>query len=671
MFTTNNKTSIKSINTIRMLCVDAIQRAKSGHLGTPMALAPLMYVLWQKILKYDPENPNWFNRDRLILSNGHASMLLYSILFLAKVKNSISLDDIKKFRQLKSRCAGHPEYEQANGIECTTGPLGQGLGVSVGMAIAANWQSKYFNRPGYEIINNKTYAICGDGCMMEGISSEAASLAGHLRLSNLYWLYDSNRITIDGSTKLSFTEQISDKFKAYNWNVDHINNANDLLEIEQVLSNKKTHQKPTLIIINSCIGYGVPNKNNTSAAHGILFEAEEIKFVKQFYNWNKNTQFLISDEVLNDFSKGVGLRGKIKFQNWNNLFKMYQKEYSKLSNDLLLMQSNKLPNNWSKDLPFFQHNHPHISGRYASSEILNEIANKIPWFIGGSADVASSTRAFIKKDFYIKSSDCAARNIHFGVREHAMAAISNGLALSGMRPFCSTFFVFSDYLKPSLRLSALMKTRVLYIFTHDSIGVGEDGPTHQPIEHLLALRAIPNILVLRPADANEITEAWKIALSHNGPSALILTRQKTPVFDRTYLKPAIGLSFGAYVLANSKKPEALIVGTGSEVYLCLEAFHILKKEGISTRVISMPSWELFEKQSEQYKISVFPVNIKARVSVEAGSTIGWERYVGLDGTSIGIDHFGRSAPSEILYKFFNITAENIKNKVYEQIRKNK
>lgn len=665
----NSKTSI---NTIRTLCIDAIEQADSGHPGTPMALAPLMYVLWQKILKYDPKNPNWFNRDRFILSNGHASMLLYSVLYLAKVKDSVSLNDVKLFRRLNSKCPGHPEYGSINGVECTTGPLGQGLAVSVGMAIATNLQAEHFNKPKFEIINNRIYAMCGDGCMMEGVSSEAASLAGHLQLSNLCWLYDSNQITIEGSLDLSFSEKISDKFRAYNWSVECIQNANDLLEIEHVLLKSKINNKPTLIIINSRIGYGAPNKENTAIVHGTPLGVNETRLTKQFYGWDKNAQFLVPDIVFQDFSNGIGLRGKLEFKKWKNTFSSYRKEYPKLYKELLLMQSNKLPNNWDNKLPFFKNNNnAGISGRSASSDVLNEIAIKIPWFIGGSADLSSSTGALIRKGSFVRAFNYSARNIYFGVREHAMAAITNGLALSKMRPFCSTFLAFSDYLKPGLRLSALMKVPVIYIFSHDSIGVGEDGPTHQPIEHLLALRAIPNILVLRPADANEITEIWKVIMNYNGPSALILTRQNIPVLDRSLLGSAKGVAHGAYVLADSHAPQVLIIGTGSEVHLCLKVFYLLREEGIFARVISMPSWELFEMQTEQYKNTVFLSNVKARVSVEAGSTIGWERYVGSDGAIIGIDEFGRSAPPTQLYEFFNITIHNIRNKVYEQIKKNR
>ncbi|MEI6805597.1 MAG: transketolase [Myxococcaceae bacterium] len=660
----------QSINTIRTLSMDGVQKANSGHPGTPMALAPVAYTLWQKILRYDPQNPTWFNRDRFILSNGHASMLLYALLYLAQVKDSVTLDDIKAFRQLGSKCPGHPEYGHTVGVEVTTGPLGQGLANSVGIALASLWQAQYFNKPGHEMIDYRVYAICGDGCMMEGISSEAASLAGHLQLPNLCWIYDNNHITIEGSTKLAFSEEVGGRFKAYGWFVQHVIDANDLNAIEQALKAAGQQKKPCLIILDSHIGYGAPNKQDTAAAHGEPLGADEIKLAKKFYGWPEDAQFLVPDGVLEDFKLGIGNRGGTLFDAWQEKFKVYQAAYPELAEQLLQMQSGELPKDWDAELPVFAADPKGMAGRIASSKVLNAIAKKVPWFVGGSADLAPSTKTLIEKEPSLEPSNLGARNLHFGIREHAMGAVLNGLSVSKMRPYGSTFFTFSDYLKPSLRLSALMHTHAVYIFTHDSIGVGEDGPTHQPIEHLMALRAIPHLLVMRPADANEVTEAWRVLMQEPTPCALMLTRQNLPTFDRTNLGAACGVAQGAYILADSPKPQVILIGTGSEVSLCMDAYELLKKENVSARVVSMPSWELFARQPQVYRDSVLPPMILARVAVEAGATLGWERYVGMNGAVLGMTDFGQSAPLPDLLKHFGFTAEHIGELAHEQIKKN-
>ncbi len=661
-----------SINTIRTLSMDAVQAANSGHPGTPMALAPLMYTLWQRILRYDPQSPNWADRDRFVLSNGHASMLLYATLYLAQVKDSVTLEDIKRFRQLGSKCPGHPEYHHTAGVECTTGPLGQGLAMSVGMAMASLWQAHHFNRPGHDIVKHRVYSICGDGCMMEGISSEAASLAGHLKLSNLCWLYDNNNITIEGKTDLAFSESVAKRFEAYGWAVMHVSDANDLDAIEGSILASQNHTKPTLIIVDSHIGYGAPNKQDTAAAHGEPLGAEEIKLAKKFYHWPSEEAFFVPDGVLADFEKGVGARGAKLRSDWEKRFAAYQKEFPDLAEEFTQMTQGVLPANWDRELPVFPADPKGVAGRAASAKVLNAIAKKVSWFLGGSADLAPSTKTLIEGEPSFAADSKGARNLHFGIREHAMAAITNGLALSGVRPYGSTFFTFSDYLKPGLRLSALMGTRAIYIFTHDSIGVGEDGPTHQPIEHLMALRAVPNMLVLRPADANEVTQCWRVMMEHEGPSAIMLTRQNLPTFDRTKLGPAENTLKGAYVLADCEgAPEVLLMATGSEVAPCLAAHELLLADGVRSRVVSMPSWELFAKQSQSYRDSVLPSSVRARVSVEAGATLGWERYVGLDGTALGMTEFGQSAPAGQLFEHFGFTAENIRRLAHEQAKKNR
>lgn len=634
-----------------------------------MALAPVAYSLWQYCLQYDPANPTWINRDRFVLSNGHASMLLYGLLYLAQVKGSVRLEDIQQFRQLGSRCPGHPEYLHTAGVEVTTGPLGQGLANSVGMALAAQWKAARYNKADFELFNYQVYAICGDGCLMEGISSEAASLAGHLQLPNLCWIYDNNHITIEGSTNLAFTEDVQKRFESYGWVVRHVADANNLEALHHSLTQIRNETKPCLLIVDSQIGYGAPHKQNTAAAHGEPLGQEEIKLTKKAYGWPEEGAFEVPKEALDDFAQGLGARGHAQTQAWDALRSAYAKTYPELATELSLLENQQLPADWDANLPIFPADSQGMAGRAASSKVLNAIAKQIPWFLGGSADLAPSTKTWIEASSPISTGAFEGRNLHFGIREHAMGAILNGLALSHLLPYGSTFFTFSDYLKPSLRLSALMGLPVTYVFTHDSIGVGEDGPTHQPIEHLMALRAIPGFTVLRPADANEVTEAWRSILSARAPTAIILTRQNLPTLDRCRYAPATGVSQGAYVLADSENPQVILMGTGSEVSLCIQAFEILKTQGISSRVVSMPSWEIFARQPAEYRESVFPSALRARVAVEAGATLGWERYVGLDGAILGMHDFGQSAPADVLQSHFGFTASNIVELAHEQIRK--
>jgi len=664
------------INTMRTLAIDAIQQANSGHPGTPMGMSPTVYCLWQRLMKFDPEDPIWMNRDRFVLSAGHASTLLYAILHLAKVKAvdpeyevlgrpSVTLDDLKSFRQFGSRCAGHPEYRWTSGVETTTGPLGQGVATSVGMAIAEKWLAARYNKPGFELFGYRIYAVCGDGCMMEGISSEAASVAGHLKLDNLCWIYDNNHITIEGKTDITFTEDVAGRFLAYGWNVVRVGDANDLDRIESALRNAAgTTGRPSIVIIDSHIGYGSPHRQDSSAAHGEPLGEDEIKLVKQAYGWPEDAKFLVPTGVYEHFQAGLGRRGRDAREQWEKQFAEYRKQFPELAAELDQIQERELPANWSKDIPVFPADAKGVSGRDASAKVLNSIAPNIPWIIGGSADLTPSTRTRLTfpgaGDFQADSR--AGRNLHFGIREHAMGAILNGLAVSKLRPFGSGFLIFSDYGRGSLRLSALMEIPVTYIFTHDSIGVGEDGPTHQPIEHLISLRAIPNLVVMRPCDANEVAEAWKTILAMpRQPVALILTRQNLPTFDRKRFASASGLSKGAYVLADAgdSNPEVLLMATGSEVSLCVEAYEELTKQGIRARVVSMPSWELFERQSEEYRSAVLPPTVKARVAVEQASTLGWCRYVGIDGAILGMKTFGASAPLKVLQKEFGFTTGHV------------
>ncbi len=677
---------LKCVNTIRTLSMDAVQAANSGHPGTPMALAPVVYALWNRFLRFDPEDPIWPNRDRFVLSAGHASMLLYSLLHLCGVKAvnakyerlghlSVTLDDIKRFRQLDSKCPGHPEYRWTSGIETTTGPLGQGVATSVGMAIAARWMASYFNRPGFAMFDYNVYALCGDGCMMEGVSSEAASLAGHLKLSNLCWIYDNNKITIEGHTDWAFSEDVATRFIAYGWNVTRVGDANDLEMLQRAFTTfQKTADRPTLIIVDSHIAWGAPNKQDTHAAHGEPLGEEEIRLTKRNYGWPEDAKFLVPDEVPKHFQEGIGKRGRALRETWMTLFDEYKSKHPDLADQLYRMQHRQLPDGWDKEIPVFPPDPKGVAGRDASGKVLNAIAKKVPWLIGGAADLAPSTKTRLTFDGAgdFTAGNYAGRNFHFGVREHAMGSILNGLALSKIRPYGSGFMIFSDYSRPTLRLAAIMEIPVTYIFTHDSIGVGEDGPTHQPIEQLASLRAIPGLVTLRPGDANEVAEAWRVIMQmHHEPVVLILSRQALPTLDRTKCAPASGLQKGAYVLADAPggKPDVLLLATGSEVALCVEAYEKLKAEGVKTRVVSMPSWEIFEHQPQEYRDSVLPPNVTARVSIEQASTFGWARYVGPTGCTIGMTTFGASAPLKELLKKFGFTVENVVAAAKEQAKK--
>ena len=674
------------INTIRTLAIDAIQKARSGHPGTPMGAAPVAYWLWQRFLRFDPEHPIWPNRDRFVLSAGHASMLLYALLHLTGVKAvnpkyevlgqvSVSLDDIKSFRQLGSKCPGHPEYRWTSGVETTTGPLGQGVATSVGMAIASQWMAQYFNRPGFSMIDYDVYALNGDGCMMEGIASEAASLAGHLRLSNLCWIYDRNKVTIEGHTDLAFTEDVATRFLGYNWNVVRVGDANDLDAIDRAFTSfKRTTDRPTLIIVESHIGYGAPNKEDTSAAHGEPLGDDEVRLTKRNYGWPEDAQFLVPDGVREHFRDGLGRRGGALREAWMAKFADYTRQYKELADHLYRMQRRELPEGWDHDLPSFPPDAKGIASRDSSAKVLNALAPRVPWLMGGSADLAPSTKTRLTFDGAgdFSGAKLAGRNFHFGVREHAMGAVLNGLALSKVRPFGSGFLIFSDYGRGSLRLSALMEIPVIYVFTHDSIGVGEDGPTHQPVEHLASLRAIPGLITLRPGDANEVTEAWRVIMQlRHDAVALILSRQALPTFDRSRYAPAAGLAQGAYVLADAPdgKPDVLLLATGSEVSLCVETFEKLTAEGIKARVVSMPSWELFDRQSQEYRDRVLPPAVAARVAVEQASTFGWARFVGTDGEVIGMHTFGASAPLKELQQKFGFTPDRVLAAAKEQLGK--
>src|SRR5579864_8020120 len=674
------------INTIRTLSMDAVQAANSGHPGTPMAMAPLAYCLWQEFLRFDPSDPLWPNRDRFVLSAGHASMLLYSVLHLAGVKEAgknleildgpaVRLEDIKNFRQLGSRCAGHPESHLTTGVETTTGPLGQGFANSVGMALAGQWLASRYNQPGFEdIYNFNVYALGGDGCMMEGISSEAASLAGHLKLSNLCWIYDSNRITIEGGTPLAFSEDVTARFAAYGWNVAHVTDANDLGMIRAGFRVfLQTSDRPTIIIVNSHIGWGSPHKQDSAAAHGEALGEEEVRLTKRVYGWPEDAKFLIPDGVYEHFKNGIGTRGKRDSDRWSARFGEYRAKYPELGDEIMKMERRELPYGWDHDLPTFPADAKGLATRDSSGKVENVLGENVPWFLGGSADLAPSTKTLFKfePETGFQAGNYGFRNLHFGIREHAMAAIINGMSLTKVRPFGATFFVFTDYMRGGLRLSAIMGIPVIYVLTHDSLGVGEDGPTHQPIEHLAIARATPGLITLRPGDANEVVEAWKVVMQlQHEPALLVLTRQALPTLDRARYAPAAGLARGAYVLADAPgaRPDVLLLATGSEVSLCVEAFEQLSKEGIQARVVSMPSWELFEKQDRAYRDSVLPPAVKARVSVEMAATFGWERYVGISGRSIGMHSFGASAPIKALQKHFGFTVENIVAAAKEQIQ---
>lgn len=671
---TGKQLDILSINTIRTLAIDAVQKADSGHPGAPMGLAPVAYSLWQQFLRYDPADPLWPNRDRFVLSAGHASMLLYAILHLSEVravdsdnkvlnKFAITLDDIKQFRELDSKTPGHPEYRVTSGIETTTGPLGQGAGNSVGMAMASLWLAANYNRPGFEIFDYNVYAVCGDGDLMEGVASEAASLAGHLKLPNLCWIYDNNRVTLDGPADWSFTEDVGERFRAYGWNVEHVVDANDLSSLAGAYSNfRDSRNAPTLIIVNSHIGYGSPHKQDTNAAHGEPLGEDEVRLVKKFYGWPEDAKFLIPDGVLENFRNGIGKRGRDLRQKWGVLFADYAKKYPDLAGQLNRMQRTELPDGWADNLPTFPADPKGMGTRESGGKVLNALAQNVPWLIGGSADLATSNKTNLKDAGDFQPGSYGGRNLHFGVREHGMGSILNGLALSNVRPFGATFFNFSDYMRPPMRLAAIMEIPVIYVFTHDSIGLGQDGPTHQPIEQLASLRAMPHLVLLRPADANEVVEAWKVVMQlREQPAALVLTRQAVPTFDRSKCGSAAGVAKGGYVLADAPdgKPDVILMGTGSEVSLCVSAYEQLKSEGVKARVVSLPSWDIFDRQDEAYRNQVLPPAVKARVAVEMASTFGWSQYVGPAGKVVGMHSFGASAPLKDLLKKFGFTTERV------------
>jgi transketolase len=674
------------INTIRTLSMDAVQQANSGHPGTPMALAPVAYTLWQRFLRFDPADPIWPNRDRFVLSNGHASMLLYSLLHLAGVKAvnedyelldeaAVSLDDIKHFREVGSKCPGHPEYRLTTGVEATTGPLGQGCATSVGMAMGARWLAERFNRPDGTVFDYNVYTICGDGDLMEGVSSEAASLAGHLKLGNLCWIYDDNHITIEGRTALAFSEDVGARFKAFGWHVHGPVDANDTEAFARAVEAfQKQPDAPTLVIVRSHIGYGAPNKQDTAAAHGEPLGEAEVRAAKRNYGWPEDAKFLVPEGVREHFAAGIGQRGGELHAAWAKRMDAYRATHPDLADEIEHMQRRELPSGWDKDLPTFPADAKGMATRESSGKVINALARNYRWLIGGAADLAPSTKTNLTFEGAgsFEAGQYGGRNLHFGIREHAMGAISNGLALSKIRAYGSTFLIFSDYMKPAIRLSALMELPVVYIFTHDSIGLGQDGPTHQPVEQLIALRSIPGLITLRPADANEVTEAWRvIAGLRRQPACLVLSRQPLPTFDRERYAAASGLARGAYIMADAEdgKPKVILIGTGSEVELCIKAYESLKTEGISARVVSMPSWELFEQQDEAYRESVLLPDLLQRVSVEEGSVIGWDRYTGSSGTAIGMHTFGSSAPIGDLLKKFGFTPEKVLSAAKAQISK--
>ncbi|MGB9083459.1 MAG: transketolase [Terriglobales bacterium] len=684
--TTGTQLDQLCINTIRTLSIDAVQKANSGHPGAPMGLAPVAYCLWQQFLRYDPEDPLWPNRDRFVLSNGHASMLLYSLLHLTGVRDvaadgkvlstpAVSLDEIKNFRQLGSKTPGHPEYGVTTGVETTTGPLGQGVANSVGMAIAERWLAAHFNRPGFELFNYNIWAICGDGDMMEGISSEAASVAGHLRLSNLCWIYDNNHITIEGNTNLAYDENVPARFAAYGWDVQHVHDANDLAALARAYNHALGIQdRPKLIVVDSHIGYGSPHRQDTKEAHGEPLGEEEVKLTKRAYGWPEDAKFLVPDGVRENFRDVLGERGKQLSGQWNTLFAKYSAQYPDLAAQFERMNHLQPSAGWDKDLPTFAPDAKGLATRDSSGKVLNAIAKNEPWLMGGSADLYPSTKTRLTFDGAgdFEPGNYNARNFHFGIREHAMGAIVNGMVLSKLRAYGSTFLIFSDYMKMPIRLSAVMEIPSLWIFTHDSIGVGEDGPTHQPIEQLITLRAIPGLITLRPADANEVVEAWKIIMHlRKEPVALALTRQALPTFDRSKYASAAGVARGAYILADADggKPQVILMATGSEVYLCIDAYEKLKAEGVRARVVSMPSWELFERQDRSYRDQVFPPDVTARVAVEQASIFGWAQYTGTKGRIIGMRTFGASAPLKDLQKKFGFTSDAILQAAHEVIGK--
>lgn len=649
-----------AINTVRILAADAVQKANSGHPGTPMGLAPLGHVLWTESMNYNPQNSHWANRDRFILSAGHACMLQYSFLYLTGY--DISLDDIKNFRQLHSKTAGHPEYGLLAGIEVTTGPLGQGFANGVGFAIAQKYMAARYNMPGFDIFNYKIYAICSDGDMMEGVTAEAASLAGYLQLGNILYLYDDNHITIEGNTNLAFEEDVAQRFEAYGWHVQVLEDGNDTDALSEAIHNAQQEtDRPSLIKVRTHIGYGSPNKADTASAHGSPLGEDEVKLVKQNFGFDPDKYFEVPDEVLNYYHE-AGKQGMKKEQAWNELYNSYKKEYPELANEFELLSEGKLPQGLKEKLPVFKAGKDKIATRKASGKVLNAIANYLPNLVGGSADLAPSTDTKLEAYKSFSATSRSGRNFHFGIREHAMGAILNGMALTKcIIPYGATFLIFSDYMRPPIRLAAIMKIRPIFIYTHDSIGLGEDGTTHQPIEQLIGLRSVPNLTVIRPADANETAQAWRVALEHSGgPVALILTRQGIPVIDQEKYTKAVELEKGAYILSESEKtPQIILIGTGSEVHLLIAAQQKLKEQNIAARVVSMPSWELFEKQDDVYKEKILPKALRKRLAVEAGSTLGWHKYVTDEGDTVGISEFGESAPGKEVMKEYGFTVENV------------
>ncbi len=659
------------INCIRTLSMDAVQKANSGHPGTPMALAPVAFTIWDRFIKHNPKNPDWPNRDRFVLSAGHASMLIYSLLHINGY--NVSIDDIKNFRKLHSICAGHPEYGLTSGVETTTGPLGQGIATSVGMAIAEKWLAEYFNRDGFKIIDYNIYSICSDGDLMEGISGEAASLAGHLGLGNLVWVYDDNEITIEGDTDLAFSEDVGTRFISYGWNVEYVADANDIDSINNAILNSNNQDKPSIIVLKSHIAYGSPNMQDNHLSHGAPLGEEEISLTKEFYGWDPDKTFFVPKEI-DEYRESVVRKGEQSEADWKEGFEGYAQKYPELAKEFEILQSGLLPEGWEDELPVFPPDEKGTATRSANGKILNAIGKNVPWLLGGAADVGSSTKTYITDAASFLKNNYKGRNFHFGIREHAMAAAINGMCLSKLRPYASTYFVFSDYMKPSIRLAALMKIPTIYVFTHDSLGVGEDGPTHQPIEHLTALRATPNLEVLRPADANELSVLWKHVLNLNDrPSAFILTRQNVPVIDREKYNSQDGALRGAYIIADTDEfPEIILIATGSEVHICLEVYEALASEGIKVRVVSMPCWSLFDSQSDEYKEEVLPSTIPVRLSVEAGATFGWEKYVGSNGKgrAFGIDRFGESAPGDVVMNEFGFNKDNILSECKKLLKAN-
>jgi transketolase len=679
-----------AVNTIRTLAIDGVQKANSGHPGTPMGAAPTAYAIWQHALRYDPQNPWWPNRDRFVLSAGHASMLLYSLIHLAGIKAAnpsykgenraaVTIDDLKTFRQEGSRCPGHPEYGWTTGVEATTGPLGQGLATSVGMAIAGKWLAANYNRPGFELFNFNAYALCGDGCMQEGVASEAASLAAHLKLSNLCWIYDSNRVTIEGHTDISFTEDVASRFLAYGWEVARVSDPNDVEHVDRALERfKRTNDRPTLIVVHSHIGYGAPHKQDTSAAHGEPLGPEEVRLTKEFFGFSPDESFVVPPEVREHFNNGIGARGAKLSKEWDEMFARYSAQYPDLAEQLKRMQTRDLPAGWEKALPTFPPSDKGISTRDASGKVLNAIAQAVPWLVGGSADLYPSTKTRLEfefaGDFQAPSElgDYKGRNFHFGIREHAMMSIVNGMVLTGLRAYGSGFLIFTDYARGAIRLSSIMDIPALHIWTHDTICVGEDGPTHQPIEQLLSLRAIPGMMVIRPADANELVEGYRLALtSKERPYAIIGSRQPLPIYDRSKFGAASGVAKGGYILADAPggKPDVILIGCGSEVGLCMSAWEKLSAEGVKARVVSMPCWRLFDAQDQAYRDSVLPPSVRARVTVEEASPIGWERYAGSDGVVLAMSTFGESAPMKVVMEHFGFTVEHVVSAAKETMKK--